>query len=102
MVHSAIVVAPTLSDRHASTTISWSNIPRLCSIHRITLRGDPTTAKTVGGEMLKIRFEYDLPVYDSAKHDPDKVFRLLTYRGVTYAKMVYLKSRGKSSWNVKQ
>ncbi len=52
--------------------------------------------------MLKIRFEYDLPVYDSAKHDPDKVFRLLTYRGVTYAKMVYLKSRGKSSWNVKQ
>ena len=44
----------------------------------------------------------DLPVFDSAKHDPDKVFRLLTYRGVTYAKMVYLKSRGKSNWNVKQ
>ena len=38
MVHSAIAVAPTLSDRHASTTISRSNIPRLCSIHRITLR----------------------------------------------------------------
>ena len=34
--------------------------------------------------MLKIRFEYDLPVFDSAKHDPDKVFRLLTYRGVEY------------------
>jgi hypothetical protein len=47
--------------------------------------------------MLKIRFEYDLPVYDSAKHDPDKVFRLLTYRGITYAKMVYLKSRGTSN-----
>ena len=50
--------------------------------------------------MLKIRFEYDLPVYDSAKHDPDKVFRFLTYRGVHYAKMVYLKSRGDTSWKI--
>jgi hypothetical protein len=52
--------------------------------------------------MLKIKLEYDLPVYDSVKHDPDRVFRFLTYRGVSYAKMVYLKSRGTFNWNVKK
>ena len=34
--------------------------------------------------MLKVRFEYDLPEYDPSKHDPDKVFGFLTYRGVEY------------------
>ena len=27
-------------------------------------------------------------------HDPDKTFAFLTYRGVNYAKQVFLKSRG--------
>ena len=46
--------------------------------------------------MLKVRLEYDLPEYDSNKHDPDKTFAFLTYRGVHYAKWVNLKSRGHS------
>ena len=41
--------------------------------------------------MLKVRLEYDLPEYDSNKHDPDKTFAFLTYRGVHYAKWVNLK-----------
>ena len=55
--------------------------------------------------MLKVRLEYDLPEYDSNKHDPDKTFAFLTYRGVHYAKWVNLKSRafhsGKYSREVK-
>jgi len=47
---------------------------------------------------MRIKLEYDLPVYDPDKHDPDKVFRYLTYRGVSYAKWVYLKSRGTQVW----
>jgi hypothetical protein len=50
--------------------------------------------------MLKIGFNHDLPVYDPEKHDPDKVFGFLCYRGVCYAKMVDLKSRGEQNWNV--
>ena len=50
--------------------------------------------------MLKIKFDYDLPAYDSVKHDPDKTFGFLTYRGVHYAKWAQLKSRGKKSWKV--
>ena len=45
--------------------------------------------------MLKISFHYDLPAYDPVKHDPDKTFGFLTYRGIHYAKWVDLKSRGK-------
>ena len=48
--------------------------------------------------MLKIKLEYDLPVYDPDKHDPDKTFAFLTYRGVTYAKWVSLRSRGTQNW----
>ena len=51
-------------------------------------------------DMLKIRLYYDLPAHDPIKHDPDKTFALLTYRGVHYAKWVDLKSRGITSWNV--
>lgn len=51
--------------------------------------------------MLKVEFKYDLPEFDSDKHDPDKVFRYLTYRGVSYAKWVYLKSRGTPIWKIK-
>ena len=50
--------------------------------------------------MLKVNFSYDLPTYDPDKHDPDKAFAFMTYRGVHYAKWVYLKSRGIPSWNV--
>jgi hypothetical protein len=50
--------------------------------------------------MLKVNFSYDLPTYDPDKHDPDKTFAFMTYRGVHYAKWVYLKSRGIPSWNV--
>ena len=51
-------------------------------------------------DMLKISLHYDLPAYDPVKHDPDKTFGFLTYRGVHYAKWVQLKSRGKKSWKV--
>ena len=50
--------------------------------------------------MLKVRFQYDLPAYDPEKHDPDKTFAFLTYRGVHYAKWVNLKPFGIPSWKV--
>ena len=52
--------------------------------------------------MLRIKFEWDhgLSNYDPEIHDPDRVFRLLTYRGVHYAKWVFLKSRGVQNWKV--
>ncbi len=50
--------------------------------------------------MLKVTFSYDLPTYDSEKHDPEKTFAFLTYRGVNYAKWVFLKSKGIKSWKV--
>ena len=41
--------------------------------------------------MFKIRWEgHTLPEYDPEKHNPEKVFALLCYRGVTYAKWVTL------------
>ena len=52
--------------------------------------------------MLKIKLYYDLPEYNPEVHDPDRVFRLLTYRGVTYAKWIHLKSLGISNWKVFQ
>ena len=51
--------------------------------------------------MLKVRFEYDLPEYDPSKHDPDKVFGFLTYRGVHYAKWIDLISRADKIWKIK-
>ncbi len=50
--------------------------------------------------MLKVRFEYDLPDYDPDKHDPDRKFAFLTYRGVHYAKWIDLKSRGNKNWKI--
>jgi|TARA_B100000035_G_scaffold84906_1_gene71359 hypothetical protein len=50
--------------------------------------------------MLKVKFEYDLPEYDPLKHDPDKTFALLTYRGVHYAKWVNLKPFRLPNWKV--
>ena len=51
--------------------------------------------------MLKIKLYYDLPAFDPQKHDPNKTFAFLTYRGVCYAKWVDLKSRGTQNWKVK-
>ena len=52
--------------------------------------------------MLKIRLEYDLPEYDPDKHNPDKTFAFLTYRGVHYAKWVNLKLFGSQNWNIRE
>ncbi len=51
--------------------------------------------------MLKVRLEYDLPEFDPAKHDPDKTFAFLTYRGVHYAKWVNLKPFSSKSWKIR-
>ena len=41
--------------------------------------------------MLRIGWEPpEIPKYDPDKHDPEKVFALLCYRGIHYAKWVYL------------
>ena len=40
---------------------------------------------------VKLVFDYGLPDYDPEKHDPDKTFAFLVYRGVSYAKWVNLK-----------
>ena len=55
-----------------------------------------------GKEMrVKLVFDYGLPDYDPEKHDPDKTFAFLVYRGVSYAKWVNLKKHfGTSSWKV--
>ena len=41
--------------------------------------------------MIRIDWEYpEVPEYDPDIHDPDKVFAFMCYRGVHYAKWVYL------------
>jgi len=50
---------------------------------------------------MKVKLEYDLPEYDPNKHDPDRTFAFLTYRGVHYAKWVSLKSLSKFNWKVR-
>tara|TARA_B000000557_G_scaffold229852_1_gene202258 strand:- start:1220 stop:1414 length:195 start_codon:yes stop_codon:yes gene_type:complete len=50
---------------------------------------------------VKIEWDYGLPEYDPEKHDPDKVFALLCYRGVSYAKWVTLNVFGTPSWYLK-
>jgi len=50
---------------------------------------------------IKISFDYDLPTYDPNKHDPDRAYALLTYRGVSYAKWVNLKPFNRlRSWKI--
>jgi|TARA_R100000005_G_C4846136_1_gene114984 hypothetical protein len=49
---------------------------------------------------MKIKLEYDLPEFDPVKHDIDKTFAFLTYRGIHYAKWVDLKSRSKRNWKI--
>lgn len=55
--------------------------------------------------MLRIRLDWDygLPEFDPEKHDPDRTFAFLTYRGVHYAKWVYLKTifqANSNSWKI--
>jgi hypothetical protein len=41
--------------------------------------------------MLQIRWcPPEIPEYDPVIHSPEKVFALLCYRGISYAKWVYL------------
>ena len=49
---------------------------------------------------IRLEINYDLPEYDPIKHDPEKTFAFLTYRGIHYAKWVGLKPYGERSWKV--
>ena len=54
--------------------------------------------------MLKIHFSWggtDLPEYDPEKHDPERVFAMLCYRGIHYAKWVYLNIFPNNEWELK-
>ena len=53
--------------------------------------------------MLKIHFSWggtDLPEYDPEKHNPERVFAMLCYRGIHYAKWVYLQPFNINNWNL--
>ena len=51
--------------------------------------------------MLKIGWEPpEIPEYDPDKHNPEKVFALLCYRGIHYAKWVYLDVFINNNWNL--
>ena len=41
-----------------------------------------------------------LPEYDEEKHNPEKVFSFLTYRGVHYTKWVYLDPFHIRNWKI--
>ena len=52
---------------------------------------------------MKIEFtwdEYQVPEYDPEKHDPERVFAFLCYRGIHYAKWVYLDVFNVNSWDL--
>ena len=52
--------------------------------------------------MIRIDWEYpEVPEFDPDIHDPEKVFAFMCYRGVHYAKWVYLNIfMESSSWNL--
>ena len=51
--------------------------------------------------MLRIGWEPPkIPEYDPDKHNPEKVFALLCYRGIHYAKWVYLDIFVNNNWNL--
>ena len=53
--------------------------------------------------MLHINFNWqppEVPEYDEEIHNPERVFSFLCYRGVHYAKWVYLDVFNISSWNL--
>ena len=52
--------------------------------------------------MLRIGWESpEVPDYDPEIHNPEKVFAFLCYRGVYYAKWVYLNIFPNDEWNLK-
>ena len=54
--------------------------------------------------MLRINVSFnrpEVPEYDEEIHNPEKVFALLCYRGVYYAKWVILNPFGIIDWNLK-
>jgi len=53
--------------------------------------------------MLQINFKWqppEVPEYDSEIHNPEKVFAFLCYRGIHYAKWVYLDVFNMVDWNL--
>ena len=52
--------------------------------------------------MLHLRWEPRIvPEYDPEVHNPERVFALLCYRGIHYAKWVYLDVFKPVRWNLK-
>ena len=52
--------------------------------------------------MIRIDWEYpEVPEYNPDIHDPDKVFAFMCYRGVHYAKWVYLNIFPNNEWELK-
>tara|TARA_B100000287_G_scaffold66508_1_gene58108 strand:- start:814 stop:990 length:177 start_codon:yes stop_codon:yes gene_type:complete len=52
--------------------------------------------------MLKLTWEpREIPEYDPEKHNPEKVFALLCYRGIHYAKWVCLDVFKSGPWRLK-
>ena len=43
----------------------------------------------------------EVPEYNAEIHNPERVFALLCYRGIHYAKWVYLDVFGVDNWNLK-
>ena len=53
---------------------------------------------------MKIEFtwdEYEVPEYDPEKHNPERVFAMLCYRGIHYAKWVVLDPFKIKTWKIK-
>ena len=51
--------------------------------------------------MLHLLGKGQAPEWDEDKHDIDEVFAFLCYRGIHYAKWVYLDVFNVGSWNLK-
>ena len=51
--------------------------------------------------MLHLLGRGQAPEWDEDKHDIDEVFAFLCYRGIHYAKWVYLDVFNVGSWNLK-
>ena len=52
---------------------------------------------------MKLEFtwdEYEVPEYDPEKHSPERVFAMLCYRGIHYAKWVTLDPFKIKSWKI--
>jgi len=52
--------------------------------------------------MLHLRWETpEVPQYDPEKHNPERVFAFLCYRGIHYAKWVTLDVFSVGNWNLR-